>query len=75
MSILAWTESSDQHDMLSISAACVPAMRALTRVRTQGEEHRRLRAALSVGFTAAAVSEYQAALERIARRVGAYHST
>ncbi|KAJ7890926.1 cytochrome P450 [Mycena olivaceomarginata] len=34
----------------------------------QGEEHRRLRAALSVGFTAATVSEYQAVLERIARR-------
>ncbi|KAJ6467892.1 cytochrome P450 [Mycena sanguinolenta] len=33
-----------------------------------GQEHRRLRAALSVGFTATAVSEYQAVLERIARR-------
>ncbi|KAF7370113.1 Cytochrome P450 [Mycena sanguinolenta] len=34
----------------------------------QGEEHRRLRAGLSVGFTAAAVSEYQTALERIAAK-------
>jgi len=34
----------------------------------QGKEHRRLRAALSVGFTAKAVSEYQAVLERIARK-------
>ncbi|KAJ6586012.1 cytochrome P450 [Mycena capillaripes] len=33
-----------------------------------GQEHRRLRAALSVAFTANAVSEYQAVLERIARR-------
>ncbi|KAF8183822.1 cytochrome P450 [Mycena galopus ATCC 62051] len=35
----------------------------------QGEEHRRLRGALSGGFTAAAVSEHQAMLERLARRV------
>ncbi|KAJ7205691.1 cytochrome P450 [Mycena haematopus] len=41
----------------------------------QGEEHRRLRAALSVGFTAAAVSEYQAVLERIARRASDHLDT
>ncbi|KAJ6505225.1 cytochrome P450 [Mycena sanguinolenta] len=34
----------------------------------QGEEHRRLRAGLNAGFTAAAVSEYQAGLERIAAK-------
>ncbi|KAJ7697842.1 cytochrome P450 [Mycena rosella] len=33
-----------------------------------GPEHRRLRGALSIGFTATAVSKYQAVLERIARK-------
>jgi cytochrome P450 len=45
----------------------------LIRVRNQGEEHRRLRAALSVGFTPAAVREYRAEFERIARSVRAYY--
>ncbi|KAJ6551238.1 cytochrome P450 [Mycena capillaripes] len=38
---------------------------ASLQVRNQGEEHRRLRAALNVGFTAAAVSEYQAAFDEL----------
>ncbi|KAJ7311001.1 cytochrome P450 [Mycena albidolilacea] len=50
----------DAANIALYGAKSVPAL--------QGEEHRRLRAALNVVFTAAAVSEYQAVLERIARR-------
>ncbi|KAK7026343.1 cytochrome P450 [Favolaschia claudopus] len=42
-------------------AGSVPSMK--------GEEHRRLRAGLAVGFTASSIAEYQSALERIARKI------
>ncbi|KAF7349117.1 Cytochrome P450 [Mycena venus] len=61
-------KSANFHHAQRKDAANIALYGAKSVPSLQGEEHRRLRAALSVGFTSAAVSEYQEVLERIARR-------
>jgi cytochrome P450 len=41
----------------------------LTNERATGEAHKRLRAAMNVGFSAAAVRSYQSVFTRVAHKV------